>query len=190
MTFNSITFGYGFVACSDQNSEVLPCSALILWVRDQNIIFSRTLGVGRTICHSAQMFLLDMFGTCSENWPISTTKKPMQILCLTITHSTFVYAILCTSVAEHVAEPQKGEKWCSDSVPSAEHAEQSEHSFSARILAEFWALLWFWSFFKTCSDQNIQLSIRAIIELDNIGHDLSHMTCRPQHKFNKTYKNK
>jgi len=28
-------------------------------------------------------------------------------------------------------------KHCSDSVPSAEQAEQSEHSCSARILAEF-----------------------------------------------------
>jgi len=55
--------------------------------------------------------------TTSRLQKIMTTRI-MQILSLTISHRTY-YAILCTNIAEHAAESQKEEKWCSDLYPSA-----------------------------------------------------------------------
>jgi len=61
----------------------------------------------------------------------------MKISCPTIVHcSTFVYAILHTSIAECVAEPQKGETLSTDYVvSSAEQAEQQSDHYD--VLPEF-----------------------------------------------------
>jgi len=64
------------IECSDLNSEVLPCSALIMWVSDHNIIFS-TSGLAELL--SACSNVLDMFWklTNSNNKQgiIKTTKR-------------------------------------------------------------------------------------------------------------------
>jgi len=69
---------------------------------------------------------------------------------------SFVYAILCTIIAECVAGPQKGEKWCS--ILCHQQVRQTIRTFmfcqiSGKILGSALILV---VVFKRLSDQNMQ----------------------------------